>query len=240
MSGPPPDDKRPLPNGWIRQWDSSQNHHFYVDTNANPPRAIWTHPLDDPEYQRSQQKDTAPTYSGYLAPPGPPPPASQSNPEIKSKHGTESKHAKKDSKSEKRSAFGKLKDKLIGTKEEREAERQAELIRREEERLRREQMMQERMQRIQQMRQSAPAGYYQQAPSGGYYQQSPYGQPQYVVQQQAPQRGGGMGGMGGMGMGIPLLGGLAGGLLLGEALDAGDGGFDGGDGGGDFGGGGDF
>ena len=39
---------------------------------------------------------------------------------------------------------------------------------------------------------------------------------------------------GGMGMGVPLLGGLAGGLLLGEALD---GDFGGGDfGGGDFGG----
>ena len=45
---------------------------------------------------------------------------------------------------------------------------------------------------------------------------------------------------GGMGMGLPLLGGLAGGLLLGEAFDNdyGGGDFGGGDfGGGDFGGG---
>ena len=43
---------------------------------------------------------------------------------------------------------------------------------------------------------------------------------------------------GGMGMGLPLLGGLAGGLLLGEALDNDYGDYGGGDfGGGDFGGG---
>jgi hypothetical protein len=50
-------------------------------------------------------------------------------------------------------------------------------------------------------------------------------------------------GFGGGGMALPLIGGLAGGFLLGEALDAGDfgGGFGGGDfGGGDFGGGGFF
>ena len=46
-------------------------------------------------------------------------------------------------------------------------------------------------------------------------------------------------GGGGMGMGLPILGGLAGGMLLGEALDGdfGGGDFGGGDfGGGDFGG----
>lgn len=39
---------------------------FWVDTNAQPPRSIWTHPLDDPEYQRSSTSSFAP-------PPGPPP-----------------------------------------------------------------------------------------------------------------------------------------------------------------------
>ncbi|KZW02657.1 hypothetical protein EXIGLDRAFT_418129 [Exidia glandulosa HHB12029] len=133
MSGPVPDDKRPLPDGWIRQWDSNQNHFFYVDTRATPPRAIWTHPLDDPEYQRSHKKDAAPSYSGYLAPPGPPPSGSQSNPELG--------HKRNDSKEAKRGAFTKLKDKLIGTKEEREAERRAEQLRREQERLQREQLV---------------------------------------------------------------------------------------------------
>lgn len=128
---------------------TSQNHFFYVravhdvcgthlthcqvDTRANPPRSIWTHPLDDPEYQRTHKKDAAPNYSGYLAPPGAPPRPSQSNPELG--------HGKKDSKHEKRGALEKLKDKLIGTKEEREAERQATLQRHEQERIARERMV---------------------------------------------------------------------------------------------------
>lgn len=28
----------------------SSEHHFYVDTKANPPRSIWTHPFDDPTF----------------------------------------------------------------------------------------------------------------------------------------------------------------------------------------------
>ncbi|EJD55063.1 hypothetical protein AURDEDRAFT_178889 [Auricularia subglabra TFB-10046 SS5] len=240
----PPEDKRPLPEGWIRQFDSNNNAWFYVDTRANPPRSIWVHPLDDPEYQRTHKdKDVAPAYSGYSAPAGPPPSASQSHPEL-GQHDKANKHAEKPQ--EKRGAFGKLKDKLVGSKEEREAHRQAELARREEERLRREQLLRERQQRIMQM-QAAPAGYYQQAP-GGYYQQAYPQQGGYYAQQQPQQQGRSGFGGGGMGMGLPILGGLAGGLLLGSALDAGDGGFggdDGGgfggdDGGGDFGGGGDF
>lgn len=70
----------------------------------------------------------------------------------------------------------------------------------------------------------------------------PYAAPAYAY----PQRGyGGMmggrgGGMGGMGMALPMLGGFAGGMLLGDALndDYDYGGGGGGDfGGGDFGGG---
>ncbi|KZT61931.1 hypothetical protein CALCODRAFT_303190 [Calocera cornea HHB12733] len=44
------DEMRELPDGWIREWDPKQKHHFYVDTKANPPRSIWVHPYDDPEY----------------------------------------------------------------------------------------------------------------------------------------------------------------------------------------------
>lgn len=38
---------RPLPDGWIRQWDPTSHHHFYVDTRATPTRSTWHHPLDD-------------------------------------------------------------------------------------------------------------------------------------------------------------------------------------------------
>jgi hypothetical protein len=43
------DEARPLPTGWIRQWDTKEHHQFYVDTKADPPRSIWVHPLDDEE-----------------------------------------------------------------------------------------------------------------------------------------------------------------------------------------------
>ncbi|KAF2268546.1 hypothetical protein CC78DRAFT_576031 [Lojkania enalia] len=44
------DENRPLPSGWIRQFDPNEQHQFFVDTNADPPRSIWVHPYDDPEY----------------------------------------------------------------------------------------------------------------------------------------------------------------------------------------------
>lgn len=47
------DEGRPLPNGWIRQFDSKTTHQFFVDTNATPPRSIWHHPYDDDKYLRS-------------------------------------------------------------------------------------------------------------------------------------------------------------------------------------------
>lgn len=43
---------RPLPKGWIRQYDPSTQHNFFVDTQAKPPRSIWVHPFDDEQYQR--------------------------------------------------------------------------------------------------------------------------------------------------------------------------------------------
>lgn len=43
---------RPLPKGWIRQYDPSSHHNFFVDTLANPPRSIWVHPFDDEQFQR--------------------------------------------------------------------------------------------------------------------------------------------------------------------------------------------
>lgn len=43
-------DNRPLPSGWIRQFDAERDHEFFVDTNAKPPRSSWIHPLDDDTY----------------------------------------------------------------------------------------------------------------------------------------------------------------------------------------------
>jgi len=44
------DEHRPLPAGWVRQWDSREQHQFFVDTKADPPRSIWHHPYDDDDY----------------------------------------------------------------------------------------------------------------------------------------------------------------------------------------------
>lgn len=44
------DENRPLPPGWIRQFDPQEQHQFFVDTTKNPPRSIWVHPYDDEEY----------------------------------------------------------------------------------------------------------------------------------------------------------------------------------------------
>jgi hypothetical protein len=44
------DESRPLPPGWVRQFDAQEQHQFFVDTNANPPRSTWIHPYDDEEF----------------------------------------------------------------------------------------------------------------------------------------------------------------------------------------------
>ncbi|KIO26810.1 hypothetical protein M407DRAFT_243553 [Tulasnella calospora MUT 4182] len=47
------EDLRPLPSGWIRQWDSRTENYFYVDTTANPPLSVWEHPEDLIEEQHN-------------------------------------------------------------------------------------------------------------------------------------------------------------------------------------------
>ncbi|CAE6478161.1 unnamed protein product, partial [Rhizoctonia solani] len=46
------DESRPLPKGWVRDYDHANKHHFYVDTTANPLRSIWVHPFEDEQFQR--------------------------------------------------------------------------------------------------------------------------------------------------------------------------------------------
>lgn len=45
------DQSRPLPQGWIRQYNPEHQHQFFVDTHTE--RAIWCHPYDDDEYMAS-------------------------------------------------------------------------------------------------------------------------------------------------------------------------------------------
>ncbi|KAJ7092589.1 hypothetical protein C8R44DRAFT_816073 [Mycena epipterygia] len=223
--------ERPLPRGWIREVDGNSGHPFYVDTKATPPRSIWVHPLEDEQYLREHPEarekdrpsvDHKPSQS-YSAPATP----------VASSSDRAGYTAPGGPKPEKRGLFAKLKDKAVGTKEEREQEKRHKA---EEKR-----QMLELRERRHQERLAAQAAMYQQQQQQAMYQQ------QYAPQYGAPQYGGyapqqqQRSGFGGGGMALPLLGGLAGGLLLGDVL-SGDGGF-GGDGGGDFGGdggGGDF
>jgi hypothetical protein len=54
------DEQRPLPAGWVRQFDQQSGHQYFVDSKATPPRSIWSHPYDDEVYLRSlssQERD---------------------------------------------------------------------------------------------------------------------------------------------------------------------------------------
>lgn len=90
-------------------------HAFYVDTRSKPPRSIWQHPYDDPTYLQSLP-DTHPAN-----------PNSTEAKQARSKYDEMMDKARKEremKQQEKRSAGGKLKDKLLGsTKAEREEKR---------------------------------------------------------------------------------------------------------------------
>ncbi|THH01748.1 hypothetical protein EW026_g1015 [Hermanssonia centrifuga] len=59
-------DTRPLPPGWVQQYDSNYKAWFYVNTAINPPQPSWVHPLGAPP--------PIPSPQGFAPPPGPPPP----------------------------------------------------------------------------------------------------------------------------------------------------------------------
>jgi hypothetical protein len=250
-----------------------------VDTKAEPPRSIWTHPYEDPQYLAEHpnvkekidsmlRQAEAKRAGEELRDPNPPMPARRASfagrgnddmgagPSAGSAAVIDSKAAKK------RGFFGKMKDKAIGTKEEREAYKremarvstsprgqvlasdahrciqiEAERRKHREEALRLQrieyQKQQEEYARQQAQFASQRQQYYQQAGPSQYQQQyGPppgmpygYGQSQYYQRQQSGFGGRGLGGgsfggggFGGAGAGLGLLGGLAGGLLLGDLI----------------------
>ncbi|KAJ3928311.1 MAG: hypothetical protein NXY57DRAFT_1021743 [Lentinula lateritia] len=117
----------PLPYGWVEQ-RSPDGHRFYVDTKANPPRSIWTHPYEDEQYLHEH-----PDVREKMR-------TSISNQELRSSR-SDHKQSNYDDRDTRRHSyngqsssssrspghnrgfFGKLKDKAIGTKEERQAEK---------------------------------------------------------------------------------------------------------------------
>ena len=110
-----------------------------MDTKANPPRAIWTHPYDDEQYlqEHPEVREKVESHAKQQDSKD----SSTSKPRRHSFNGQDStsmvpdddeadeaapdssKKGKGKAKVAKRGFFGKLKDKAIGTKEEREAHR---------------------------------------------------------------------------------------------------------------------
>jgi len=142
----------PLPYGWVQEFDPKTNHPFWVsntsvlslfynkrlitllqvDTKADTPRAIWTHPYDDEQYLREHPEVREKVESIDMKQQ-----ESKDSPSSKARRHSfnghdsasmvpENDEATEDSSKKgkgKRGFFGKLKDKAIGTKEEREAYR---------------------------------------------------------------------------------------------------------------------
>ncbi|KAI0348506.1 hypothetical protein BDW22DRAFT_1350733 [Trametopsis cervina] len=259
-------DENELPTGWVREYDQQHNHPYWVDTKAKPPRAIWTHPYEDEQFLNEHPSIRARLSNGNGAgssanagpSDAPPPYEPGEGPRRHSFHGKDKSSSDdirpaqmprpppgpsraSSNAAHKRGFFGKIKDKAIGTKEEREEARRQEALlmqRRAEERKREiEEYRRQREEWLRQQQQAGPSRRYQQptvyaAPYG-----SPYGSAGY-----GGYGGGGFGGGYGYGGGfgpsygyggrsgygsrstgagdlaLPLLGGLAGGLLLGDLL----------------------
>ena len=218
------DAARPLPEGWVRQWDPTSHHNFYVDTKANPPRSIWSHPFDDHIFNEQHPESS-------IRLPHPEEQADETSEEDNGRDGHQAKSSSKGLKKLGRS----VKDKLTNTThEQRVAERQR---RREQEQkaFERHQAVRASLIRAAQtgqpqllgrdaqgrdvFAQPPPVNYGQ--PSIGYtpYQTGnayPYGPGTYATPAGPYNRriGYGYGG----GMGLPIAGGLAGGMLLGGLL----------------------
>lgn len=211
-----------------------------MDTLAEPPRSIWTHPYEDPQFlqeleghlpggrahdpkqtavneNKVRREDEPPPYPGppkkAAAAVAPAAAASSSAPKTTDSRGHA--HTNSDStKHEHKGFLDKLKDKTIGTKEERE----------ERSRQRREAEERYNRQREELLRQRLAMMQSQGSTSTGLYSRGPYSAPNYPYGQRGMMGGGmGMGGYGGrgmgmggggMGMGMPLMGGLAGGTCM--------------------------
>jgi hypothetical protein len=119
----------PLPYGWITQIDPTTNHPFFVDTKATPPRSIWVHPYEDEQYLKEhpdvREKVGRDKPSNDLKPPVDDSRRHSYGGESSKKVDNEpSRPGSASGQAKPRSFMGKLKDKAIGTKEEREAAKQ--------------------------------------------------------------------------------------------------------------------
>jgi len=233
------DSFRELPDGWRREFDPSTEHFFYVDTKASPPRSIWVHPLDDPDFLKSH-----PQYreaSRLSSPPEGAPPVDEKG--RQQQHGGASSHApvaaaasssshghgshseqRKPKSKDERTLGRKMKDKLTGSTHEervlqRRKQKEAELKAHQQYIMRRNEIIKAQREGRLQTVYAAPSmpygsrygGYNSYGYGGGMYGRPMYGGYGGGYGGYGPGYGGGMGGMG---AGMGLLGGLAVGSLL--------------------------
>ncbi|KAL8809693.1 MAG: hypothetical protein Q9223_003282 [Gallowayella weberi] len=237
------DEGRPLPAGWLRQYDPQNQHQFFVDTRQEPPRSIWHHPYDDDEYMSSLDPAERRKIQGSLRVP--------SHADINAE-SSEDDHAPTPStqplpprpeKPEKQKFGRKMKDKLTGTTHEQRQEERRQRAIAEEQAYERHRQLRQAMVTAMNTGQPQYIGkdrdgrdlYIeppQQVNHGGYgynpYTQGPYASPNARFLRPSGPYGRPYGRGYGGGYGLPLAGGLMGGLLLGGMLGGIGGGFDGG------------
>ncbi|KAL8720937.1 MAG: hypothetical protein Q9225_002264 [Loekoesia sp. 1 TL-2023] len=256
------DEGRPLPRGWVRQYDPDNHHQFFVDTTRDPPRSIWHHPYDDDEYMNSLDPKERQRIRSSLRVPSHDDIAAESSDEDRDDHPSPQTGAVNANSSSSQqqpggaSRFGrKLKDKLTNTTHEQREEQRRQRAIAEQEAYERHRQLRQAM--VDAMRSGQPQHIGKDRngrdiyieppqatnmpPGGGYgynpYTQGVYANPNARFIRPANPYGRPYGRGYGGGYGLPLAGGLMGGMLLGGMM----GGAFGGDfGGGDFGGGGGF
>ncbi|KAK4050820.1 hypothetical protein OIV83_003242 [Microbotryomycetes sp. JL201] len=213
---------QPLPPGWRREFSSEHERFFYVDTNAKPPRSIWTHPYQDPVYLNSLSEKERKEILGDNPPPAVPDAtgANSSHGNFSHLHqpsGSGTSSSKTQDKKD-RSLGRKMKDKITGTTHE---QRVAERKRRKEQEMKQyQQYIMARQQLLEAQRSGRYVPMY--APPAGPFSRPVYGYPGSMYGQYgyygSPYGGYGYRRPGYGGPGMAAGGGLLGGLLVGSLL----------------------
>lgn len=263
------DEARPLPPGWIRDFDAKAQHQFFVDTTSDPPRSVWHHPYDDEAYLESLSNAERAKIQGLHRVPSEADIAAESSDEDDDydhhahhaaqekgqaqSQGTGQTRTQPQTQSQTKqlpqrpeqvggmTKFGrKMKDKMTGSSHEERDRERLNRAKAEQAAYERHQMLRSAMAKAIQTGEPQLVGkdksgkdLYIEPPNGaslprggnGYspYNDGPYtrtlGNSRYVRPSYPYSRpyGGGYGG----GYGLPLLGGLGGGLLLGEMMGGG-------------------
>ncbi|KAI4194362.1 MAG: hypothetical protein LQ350_007801 [Teloschistes chrysophthalmus] len=240
------DEGRPLPAGWVRQYDTGNHHQFFVDTNKDPPRSIWHHPYDDDEYMNTLSPNERQKIRNSLRVPNPSDIAAESSDEdhpspINPTHpsSSSSSHQTSQHPPEKQSFGRKMKDKLTQTTHAQREEQRRQRAIAEHQAYERHRQLRQAMVTAMNTGQAQFIGKdrdgrdlyieppaqmgrpgQRMMPGGGFgynpYTQGPYGNPNARFLRPANPYQRPFGGGYGGGMGLPLMGGLMGGLLIGD------------------------